>query len=113
MTVRPVGVLLVLAGFVAAGLFAGAVRAEPAVSCKAGSDQSLTGVISMAPVKDDSVGGWMIVAPRLDDANACKVMDFIGKGAPPKECAEKTRFKAAGTVDAAGYALQVRKITCQ
>lgn len=113
MIFRSMGVSLVLAWFVAVGLSAGAVQAEPATSCKAGSNQMLTGVISMAPAKDDSVGGWMIVAPQLDDTNACKVMDFIGKGVPPKECAEKTRFKAAGTVDAAGYALQVQKITCR
>lgn len=113
MTVRSIGVCLMLAGVVTAGLSPRELRAEPAAACKAGSAQTLTGVVSMAPSKDDSVGGWMMVAPEFDDTNACKVMDFIGKGVPPKDCAEKTHFKASGTIDSAGYALQVKTIACR
>lgn len=113
MTSRSARTVLILAVAVTAGILPRAGLAEPAAVCKAGSAQTLTGVITMAPSKEDSVGGWMIVAPRFDDTNACKVMDFIGKGALPQGCAEKTQFKAFGTVDDAGYALQIKSISCR
>jgi len=113
MTVPLVRPAIMLAVAVLAWSSPGALRAEPSAACKPGSAQTLTGMISMAPSKEDSVGGWMIVAPQFDDANACKVMDFIGTGQMPKGCTEKTHFKASGTVDSAGYALQVKTISCR